>query len=124
VHSGAAPVSALFAINPKVKILWAHAGFSAPPVVVGELLDRYAQLWTEVSYRAEDIAPNGDLDPAWEALLLRHSDRFMIGTDTWTAWRWPLYVGLIQQHRAWLRQLPNDVAEKIAHRNAARLFGQ
>ncbi len=104
--------------------MWAHAGFSAPPAVVGELLDRYAQLWTEVSYRAEDIAPNGDLDPAWEALLLRHSDRFMIGTDTWTAWRWPLYVGLIQQHRAWLRQLPRDVAEKIAHRNAARLFGQ
>jgi len=124
VHSGAAPVNALFAINPKVKILWAHAGFSAPPAVVGKLLDRYAQLWTEVSHRAEDIAPSGDLDPAWQALLLRHADRFMIGTDTWTTWRWPLYVGLIEQHRAWLRQLPNDVAEKIAHRNAARLFGQ
>ncbi len=124
VHSGAAPVSALFAANPKVKILWAHAGMDAPPAVIGELLDRHAQLWTEVSLRAEDIAPSGNLDPAWQALLLRHADRFIIGTDTWAVWRWPVYVGLIEQHREWLRQLPHDVAEKIAHRNAVRLLDQ
>lgn len=124
VHSDAAPVSALFAVNPKVKILWAHAGMSASPAVIGEMLDRYSQLWTELSLRAEDIAPNAGLDPAWQALLLRHSDRFLIGTDTWTAWRWPAYVGLVQQHRQWLRQLPHDVAQKIANRNAARLLGQ
>lgn len=124
VHSDAAPVAALFAIDPEVKILWAHAGLSAPPARIGELLDRYPQLWTEVSLRADDIAPGGRLDRAWEALLLRHVGRFMIGTDTWTASRWPLYVGLIKQHREWLRQLPPDVAEKIAHRNADRLFGR
>ncbi len=117
-------MAALFTINPQARILWAHAGLSAPAARIGELLDRYPQLWTEVSLRAEDIAPSGRLDPAWEALLSRHADRFMIGTDTWMASRWPQYVDLIEQHREWLRQLPVDVAEKIAYRNADRLFHQ
>ena len=59
VHAGAAPVRALFAIDARVKVLWAHAGMSTPPEVVGELLDRYPRLSTEVSFRAADIAPGG-----------------------------------------------------------------
>ncbi|MEE9275015.1 MAG: amidohydrolase, partial [bacterium] len=38
IHSGPAPVRALFAIASKVKILWAHAGMSEPPGVVGRML--------------------------------------------------------------------------------------
>ncbi|MFQ5932187.1 MAG: amidohydrolase family protein [Nitrospiraceae bacterium] len=122
VHSDAEPIRALYAINPEVKILWAHAGMSAPPAVISNLLDRYPKLWTEVSLRANDIAPNGRLATAWQELFLRHPERFMIGTDTWATWRWPDYVELIQEHRAWLGQLPKEVAEKIAYRNATRLF--
>jgi hypothetical protein len=123
VHSGAAPVEALFKIDPRLKILWAHAGMSEPPDVVGPMLDRYANLWAELSFRAGDVAPGGKLDPRWRALLERHPDRFMIGTDTYITPRWGDYVGLVEAHRQYLAQLPRELAEKIAFRNAVRLFG-
>jgi predicted TIM-barrel fold metal-dependent hydrolase len=123
VHSGAGPVRALFAHTPEARILWAHAGMSEPPGTVRELLDRHANLWTEVSFREEHIAPGGKLDPAWRALLLRHQDRFLFGTDTYTTERWGRYKELVAGHRAWLGQLPREAAERIAFRNAVRLFG-
>ncbi len=123
VHSDAAVVRALFALNPTVRILWAHAGMSEPADVVGAMLDRYAALCTEVSYRASDIAPGGKLAPAWRAVLIKHHDRFMIGTDTHSATRWETYPDIVNEHRRWLSQLPKDVAEAIAWRNAVRVFG-
>jgi predicted TIM-barrel fold metal-dependent hydrolase len=123
VHAPAGPIRALFALNPKVRILWAHAGMSEPADVVGDMLDRYAALCTEVSYRASDIAPSGKLAPAWRAVLIKHHDRFMIGTDTHSATRWETYPDIVDDHRRWLMQLPKDVAEAIAWRNAARVFG-
>ncbi len=122
VHSDAEPIRKLFTIRPQVKILWAHAGMSAGPSLVGELLDSHPRLWTEVSLRTGDIAPNGRLDAEWRALFLRHPERFMVGTDTWATFIWPEYVDIVEEHRDWLRQLPKDVALKIAHDNAARLF--
>jgi hypothetical protein len=123
VHSGAAPVAALFKIEPRLKILWAHAGMSEPPDVVEPMLDRHANLWTELSFRAGDAAPGGKLDPRWRALFEKHPDRFMIGTDTYITPRWDDYPGLVEAHRQYLMQLPRELAEKIAFRNAVRLFG-
>jgi len=56
-------------------------------------------------------------------ILLRHADRFLFGTDTYTTERWSIYGQLVAEHRAWLGQLPRPVAEKIAYRNAVALFG-
>ena len=123
VHSGAIPVRALFAVEPNLRILWAHAGMSAPPEEIGKMLDRYPRLWAELSFRAGDIAPDGRLDSAWRDLMLRHKDRFMIGTDTYVALRWGDYGDLIGEHRQWLAQLPRAAAEAIAYCNAARRFG-
>jgi len=123
VQSGAEPVHALFAIDPKVKISWAHAGMSEPPQVVGELMDRYPQLWTDLSFHAHGIIRDGGIDPTWAALFKRHCDRFTIGTDTYTTSRWDGYRVLIDEHRRWLAHLPANVAEAIAWRNAVRIFG-
>lgn len=123
VHSGAEPVRRLFAIEPRLKILWAHAGMSEPPDVIGPMLDRHKLLWAELSFRAGAIAPGGTIDPAWRDLFLKHPDRFVIGSDTYVTSRWGSYLELIEEHRRWLMQLPRDVAEKIAYRNAVRLFG-
>ncbi len=122
VHSDAAPISALYAVNPGLQILWAHAGMDASPALIGEMLDRYPTLLTELSLRASDIAPAGQLAPVWRELLLRHTDRFMIGTDTWASSRWPEYVELVREHRQWLVQLPRAAAQQIAYENAARHF--
>ena len=98
------------------------ASAQSQPATVGALLDRYPNLWVELALRT-DVAPRGALDPAWEAVFRRHPDRFMIGTDTWIASRWPQLPRLMADVRAWLRQLPRDLAERIAWRNAEALFG-
>ncbi len=121
-HSDDRAVEELFALNPGVKILWAHAGMSAGPEVVGRLLERYPTLWVELALRT-DVAPGGRLDPAWRALFLHHPQRFMVGTDTWIPSRWEALPGYLDDVRGWLRQLPRDVADQIAFDNAARLFG-
>ena len=120
-HSDEAAVRELLALDPRVKILWAHAGMSAGPDLVGALLDRFPTLWVELALRS-DVAPSGQLDPAWRALFLRHPDRFMVGTDTWVTSRWADLPASTAAVRAWLNQLPRDVAEKIAFQNAERLF--
>jgi hypothetical protein len=121
-HVDDVAVEKMLQLYPRTRILWAHAGMSASPATVGRLLDRFPMLWVELSIRA-DVAPGGTLDPGWRAVFLRHPDRFMVGTDTWVTSRWNSVVEVTRQTRAWLGQLPRDVAEKIAYQNAERLFG-
>jgi len=122
VHSGADSIERLFRYDPIARILWAHAGFE-PPETVQDMLRRHANLWCELSFR-EDHAPGGKLDPRWQALFLEFPDRFMIGTDTYVADRWPYVIEHARLARQWLPTLPQDVAEKIAYRNGEELFGK
>lgn len=123
VHGDASTVERLFALDPRVKILWAHAGMSDSPETVGRLLGRGPNLWAELSYRLDEVAPGGRLDPAWRALFLRFPDRFLHGSDTWAPSRWPEVPRIAESARKWLEQLPPAVAEGIAWRNAEALFG-
>jgi hypothetical protein len=82
----------------------------------------FPHLWVELALRS-DVAPGGRLDPDWRAVFLRHPERFLVGTDTWTTSRWQAVVEGMRFRRGWLAQLPRDVAEQIAYRNGERLFG-
>jgi hypothetical protein len=119
-HCDAEAVETLLGLRPGARVLWAHAGMSAGPDVVGALLDRFPRLWVELALRS-DVAPGGQLDPAWRALFLRHPDRFMVGTDTWVPSRWTDLPGVQAFTRRWLAELPGDVARRIASENAERL---
>lgn len=121
-HCDAATVRGLYALNPRARILWAHAGMDTSVQTITTMLERFPTLMAELSVRQRHIAPGGRLDPRWRALFLRYQERFMVGIDTSRASRWQSYVQLAQEHRRWLRQLPDDVAEKIAHGNAQRYF--
>ena len=113
----------LFAHNPKAKIIWAHTGFSTPPERVSELLVKYPALWGELSYRSGITGNGGTIAPEWRDLFARHSDRFLIGSDTWINERWFSYDAIMKAYREWLAQLPPDQARRIASGNAERLFG-
>ena len=80
------------------------------------MLERYPTLWAELSSR-DDLAPNGRLAPEWRTLLLEFPTRFMVGTDTFVPERW----GIIGSHagaaRAWLAELPPEIAELVAYKN-------
>jgi len=120
VHSGADAIERLFQHDPQARILWAHAGFE-PPEKVREMLRRHANLWCELSFRT-DYASGGVIEPRWRALFLEFPDRFMVGTDTYIAGRWPYVVEHARSAREWLATLPQDVAERIAYRNGEALF--
>ena len=114
----------LFSHNPKARIIWAHSGFSTSPARVAELLRTYPDLWGELSYRSGIADGAGNVSPEWRDLFARHSDRFLIGSDTWINERWVSYDAIMNGYRAWLAKLPPDQAKRIASGNAERLFGK
>jgi len=122
-HCDAEALEILFQHNAKARIVWAHTGFSLGSERVEALLKTYPELWGELSYRSGITDGSGKLSSNWRSLFERHADRFLIGSDTWINERWASYGDIIAGYRAWLAQLPPNVARKIAHGNARRLFG-
>ena len=121
-HADAEAVELLYQHNPKAKIVWAHTGFGLAAERVEALLQAHPSLWGELSYRYGIVGSDGRLTPEWRALFTRYPDRFLIGSDTWINERWASYGEIMAQYRAWLKQLPAEVAAKIAHGNARTLF--
>lgn len=114
----------LFAHNARAKIIWAHTGFTTAPARVAELMEQFKdRLWGELSYRSGIANGSGKLSQEWRTLFARHSDRFLIGSDTWINERWFGYDTIMKGYRAWLGELPREQAERIANGNALRLFG-
>jgi hypothetical protein len=108
----------------KVRLIWAHTGIGgAPAARVDQLFARYPLLVGELSYRPGLTCEGGRLCPEWRALLLKYPTRFLIGSDTWVNQRWQYYDELMKGYRAWLGDLPADVARQIAWDNGATLFG-
>ncbi|MEI7431592.1 MAG: amidohydrolase family protein [Betaproteobacteria bacterium] len=122
-HSDDEALEILFRHNPKARIIWAHTGFSTTPAKVEAYLQRYPELWCELSYRY-GITESGKLTTEWRQLFEKYPERFLIGSDTWVNERWDSYGSIMATYRGWLAQLPAGVAEKIASGNARRLFGQ
>jgi len=120
-HIDETTVEKMLTTYPGVKILWAHAGMSSTAATVGRLVDRYPMLWVELALRS-DVASDGTLDPEWRAVFVRHPDRFLVGTDTWTTSRWEAVRPSTAAVQRWLQQLPSAVAEQIAWKNGERLF--
>lgn len=124
IHSGAAPVEFLFSIEPRLKILWAHAGMSEPADVVATMMSKHKNLWADTSYRERDILSDGQIDPSWRKTLETYPDRFMVGSDTWANSQWDNYEQIIAINRVWLSQFSREHAEGFAYKNAERLFNR
>ncbi|MDM4767856.1 amidohydrolase family protein [Pelomonas sp. SE-A7] len=117
-------IDKLMAHAPQARLIWAHTGIGGTPVArVRELLKRYPALMGELSYRPGLTVAAGQLSTEWRELLIEYSDRFLIGSDTWSLDRWPQYESLMQDYRRWLGHLPPEAARRIAWGNGARLFG-
>ena len=125
VHSGKEPVDLLFSLEPKLKIIWAHAGMSEPAQTVEKMMATYKTLYADTSFREGDILTRqGTIDPTWRRVLESFPDRFMVGSDTWVNDQWDRYGQIMAENRKWLSQFPRPIAEKIAFKNAERLFGR
>ena len=120
-HCDEAALEALYRHDTRVKIVWAHSGFTVAPARLAEWLERHPSLVGELSYRY-DVTSEGRVTDAWRALLVRYPDRFVLGSDTWIDERWSRYGEIVALYRGWLAQLPPDVAAAIAYGNGERLF--
>lgn len=118
-HSDADAVERIYKQHPEATVLWAHSGFARIDVV-RDMISRHKNLRADVAHRS-DHAPGGKLDGAWKKLFLDYPERFMVGTDTYTPERWHYVVEHASYSRTWLNDLPADVADNIAFRNAERL---
>jgi hypothetical protein len=123
-HVDDSAIDLLMAHAPDARLIWAHSGIGgAPAERVRALLAKYPKLMGELSYRPGLTESGGGLSADWKALLSAHSDRFLVGSDTWVNARWAGYEGLMSDARRWLADLPEPAARRIAWENGARLFG-
>jgi hypothetical protein len=120
-HSDADAIERQFRQWPQARILWAHAGFDRPERVA-EMLRKHRNLWADLAFRT-DHGSSGKVVEAWRGVFLRFPDRFMVGTDSFTPERWHYVAEHAEWSRAWLADLPRNVAENIAWKNGERVFG-
>lgn len=119
-HGDRAALDLIFETWPEARVLWAHSGFE-DPADVEDALQAHPRLWADLAYRSE-MANRGFLNERWKMAFLAFPDRFMVGTDTFAPERWH-YVGPHATFsRTWLKDLPDEVARKIAFENAEALL--
>ncbi len=124
--------------NPKVKMIFAHAGGNLRPEHIEKILSRCSNAW--IDFAARDPWRYGGISKAdhtllaeWKALVLRYPDRFITGTDPvwkvtrWSTWDtddegWQHYQQLYDYHWTWLNDLPEAVRKKIAWENTQTLL--
>lgn len=91
--------------NRKTKIIWAHVGISRRvdlsnlPEIAADVLKRHANLYFDLSWLVfENYVARDDASlDTWAALLTRHPDRFLIGTDV--VGHWKSYVQNITKYQ-------------------------
>ena len=120
-HSNHETIDALVAAAPGLTIIWAHGGFDVDIDVITSKLEKYKNLYIELSFR-EGITENNRLTPQWRKAFTTYPTRFLTGSDTYIGPRWLQLPELTGAYRGWLNQLPSDVAEAIAFKNGERIF--
>ncbi|MBI2159860.1 MAG: hypothetical protein HYU25_05670 [Candidatus Rokubacteria bacterium] len=58
----------------------------------------------------------------WEGVFLAHPGRILYGVDVFLGRFFPLVGGAVTHWRQLLGRLPRPVAERVAYKNAERLF--
>jgi hypothetical protein len=126
---------------------WPQQRFVIPSLIYGSpdkadaILSAHPNVWGIISrlidgrYQFVDPVKMAKLGPSmfddcgalrddWRAVLIKHSDRLMYGSDYYTHNAiWSGYAGPVERYRRIAAQLPPDVAKRISWDNAAALYG-
>ena len=109
-------------------VVLAHAG-EAKPAELEKVLGRNANLMVDLSgmhfQRTPSLASEtGPLDARWKALIEKMPDRFLMGIDVWAPrlFEPAMLDRLMRWTRRVLGQLSPDAAERVAWKNAAKLY--
>ena len=128
-------------LNLGAKIVWAHNCGRSHPEVIRDMLSTYKNLFCDLANMDDKgfygsgkprLAPfsylimkDGRLDPAQLKLMVDYPDRFMVGSDVAHAegFRKSQVSRRLQRSRLMLGQLPINVADRVAYKNAVAIFG-
>lgn len=131
IHGDAEVIEEVFRINRNAKILWAHLGTRPQIELLQAMLDKYPNnLFIDTSVRDKkflgNLQTNGPtpnkLRPQWHDFLVKNQDRVLVAVDTFSVNRWKTYQKVVTDIQTWLADLPPEVANKIAFRNAEHFF--
>ncbi len=140
--SRAEPTLSICKARPENRLVLAHAGAALPPDEAERVLQACPNVWMDLSardpwrfLRFPISDEDGRLLPAWEALVLRWPERFVIGSDAvWPvdrldAWDradtgWEHIGEFLDFHRRWASFLPADVQRKVLLDNTLALYGR
>ena len=126
-----AQLETLAASNRQGRIILNHCGVNAPAATIDLLLTRHSNLFCEISSRYDPTIP-GVLSRAvemfdrfsirsdWKAVIIKHADRFMVGTDASDDGAYARAINIVRH--GLLANLPPEVAQAFAYGNAVRLF--
>ncbi len=116
--------------NRSCKIIWAHVGISRRVevqnliTIADALLSENANLWIDISWlvydyyfldRFPDNYIDGNTSKDWVALIEKHPDRLLLGTDK--VGHWATYPAEVVKYYELLDQLKPETAKKLCHDN-------
>ncbi|HXU90404.1 MAG TPA: TatD family hydrolase [Methylomirabilota bacterium] len=126
--AAAAQLEKALAARPQAVVVLAHAG-ETKPAELEKVLARNTNLMVDLSgmhfQRTPSLASEtGPLDPKWKALIEKMPERFLMGIDVWAArlFEPAMLDRLMRWTRRVLGQLSPAVAERVAWKNAARIY--
>ena len=115
IHMGQLPhedVNALIKAHSNIYFLTSHAD---PVSAVGA-----KQPWINMM-DSDKFKPQ--FKPEWKQLISEHPERFVFALDNVWGWQWQdTYMKHIKLWRSALSELPQDIAQAVAHGNAERLW--
>lgn len=128
----------LYGAYPDQIFVWPHVGFASAEQA-STVLAAHPNVWATLSKKENENENLADedkedaigppvtdacnvLDPQWKTFMSRFHDRLLFATDAHKPHRWSQYAHVVQRWRQILGQLPPDVAQDIAYRNAAKLY--
>lgn len=114
--------------HPALRVVWSHCGLSRRlwhsdyHEMVAAMLTAHPGLLVDASWVVYDaeMCDQGSIRPAWLELVERHSDRFLIGSDL--VGHFAALGPTLDRYRPLLEALSAPARQRVARRNAARLF--
>jgi len=126
--AAAAQLEKALAARPDAVVVLAHGG-EAKPADLEKILARHANLRVDLSgmhfQRTPSLATEtGALDARWKALIEKMPERFLMGIDVWAPrlFEPAMLDRLMRWTRRVLGELPPNVAERVAWKNAATVY--
>ncbi len=118
----------VLSLHPRLTVVWGHCGLSRRVFhehyheMVDRMLSTYPRLNVDASWVGfdDEMCACGLVRPEWIALVERHADRFMIGSDLVGH-----FAGLeerLLRYSPLLQRLSDAARRRVAHGNAARIF--